>query len=169
METWQFVPGFEGEYEVSTLGRLRSHVLGQQRILRCAPDSRGYIPVFLYGKRQRKRYWLHRLIAEVFIPNPQQRREVNHKNGNKSDCRVENLEWVSRSQNIRHAYENGLVKYVGKRGADSNKAVLTNEQVLQLRKLYEEREYTQRELAEMFNISRSTVYQILKRRSWSHI
>jgi DNA invertase Pin-like site-specific DNA recombinase len=80
-----------------------------------------------------------------------------------------NLEWVSRSQNIRHAYENGLLKHVGLRGEKSPKTTLTEDQVREMRALYEERELTQPELAAMFKVSTSTVYNILHRISWSHI
>jgi hypothetical protein len=167
-EIWKWVPGFEERYQVSSEGHLRSYLSGECRLLAPCPDPRGYIPVFLRGK-QNRRYWLHRLIAEVFIPNPKLRREVNHKNGIKSDCRVINLEWVSRSQNIRHAYENALIKHVGQRGEASHRTTLTNEQVIEIRKKYEEREITQNELAELFHVSSPTIYRIIHRLSWSHI
>ena len=60
-------------------------------------------------KGKYKRVLIHRLVAVAFITNPSEKAEVNHINGNKLDNRVENLEWVSREENIRHAYDNGLI------------------------------------------------------------
>lgn len=68
----------------------------------------GYPMVNLKSNGKQKLYYIHRLVAMTFIPNPDNKREVNHINGNKRDCRAENLEWVSSSENIQHAYNNGL-------------------------------------------------------------
>jgi hypothetical protein len=170
MELWKWVPEFEGRYEVSSEGQIRSHLHGKLRYLKLCADPRGYIPVNLSepdGKR--KRYWLHRLVAIVFIPNPQNRKEVNHKNGVKSDCRVANLEWVSRSQNIRHAYEQGLITTIGQRGARNFNTKLTDAKVLEMRRLYAEREMTQEEIGKLFGVTKLTAYRILNRLSWTHI
>lgn len=94
---------------------------------------------------------------------------MNHKNGMKNDCRVENLEWVSRSQNVRHAYEQGLIPTIGQRGSRNFNTKLTDDHVLQMRKLYAERELTQSEIAAMFGVTKNTVYRILSRKSWDHI
>lgn len=70
----------------------------------------GYLYVYVKNEQGKyKRVLIHRLVAVAFIPNPSEKAEVNHINGNKLDNRVENLEWVSREENIRHAYDNGLI------------------------------------------------------------
>jgi hypothetical protein len=169
MEQWKWAPNFEGRYEVSTEGRVRSYLRGKPKLLALTHDPRGYIPLNLVGDGFHKRYWLHRLVAETFIPNPSGRKEINHKNGIKSDCRVTNLEWVSRSQNIRHAYEKGLIPTIGQRGARNFNTKLTEEKVIEMRRLYDERELTQKELAAMYQVSHLTAHRILRHLSWTHI
>ena len=167
-ELWKAVPGFEGEYEVSNQGRLKSYKSGKETILKTTPDPRGYRPVLLSGKTK-KRYWLHRLVAEVWIPNPKNRVEVNHKNGDKKDCRVENLEWVSRSQNIRHAYESGLMPTTWQPGSRNHNAKFTDDQVREIRRLYEEREKSQKDIALAYNTTIITIHRMLRRKSYAHV
>jgi hypothetical protein len=107
METWKPIPGYEGQYEVSDQGRVRSAATGKM----LAPNrmTHGYFCVHLYngGKQTRKVKTIHQLVATVFIPNPNERREVNHKNFDRTDNTVGNLEWVSRKENVHHALAAG--------------------------------------------------------------
>lgn len=98
-EKWESLRDFD--YEVSNLGRIRRN----GRILKPVNFGKGYDGVFLYRNGKLKRGYIHRLVAEVFIPNTDYKPQVNHKNGIKSDNRVENLEWVTDSQNRKHAYK----------------------------------------------------------------
>lgn len=93
---WRPILGFEGKYEASSDGRIRS--LLTNRILKPAINQNGYAHVSLCQKDHR----VHRIIASTFIPNPNNLRDVNHKNGIKTDNRAENLEWVSHSENELH-------------------------------------------------------------------
>ena len=121
---WKDIEGYEGYYQVSSDGRVRSIdryvpsknnsiklCKGVERCLERKED--GYLEVNLYkhgenGKKNGKNYLVHRLVTFSFIPNPDNKPEVNHKDGNKSNNDVSNLEWVTKSENIRHAYATGL-------------------------------------------------------------
>lgn len=107
LEIWRDIKNYEGIYEVSNLGRIKSisrnGTIKENRILK--PNKvMGYSQVGLqkYGTRKYKK--IHRLVAEAFIPNPENKKEVNHKDGNKANNCVDNLEWVTTSENQLHSY-----------------------------------------------------------------
>ena len=113
-EEWRPVVGFEGYYEISSFGRLRSlgrlivESSGKRRkhrgkIISLHANKHGYYTRNLYVDGKITAVQIHRLVATAFIPNPGKLPQVNHKNGIKTDNRVDNLEWVSRSENALHA------------------------------------------------------------------
>lgn len=119
-EEWRDIIGYEGKYQVSNLGRVRSlqyhNTKGVKRIglLKPAKDGCGYYRCALSKKNILTTYKVHRLVAAAFIPNPNNYPQINHKNGIKTDNRVENLEWCNNSWNQLHAYRTGLTpKHVG--------------------------------------------------------
>jgi len=112
MEKW--IAGFEGRYAVTPEGEVISYIKGTRKVLKSRIDTVGYLQVRLYLNGVRKVGVIHRLVAEAFIANPEGKRAVNHKNGNKLDNDVSNLEWVTYSENLIHAWENGLRSYNGK-------------------------------------------------------
>jgi len=131
-EVWKDITGYEGLYQVSTIGRVKSFngLWVEEKIL--APGAnqpRGYLYVNLCKDGKRKNFYVHRLVAQTFISNSQNKLEVNHINGNKLDNRVENLEWATSSENHRHAYAMGLMKS----GEEHPNSKLTNEQVRYIR------------------------------------
>lgn len=99
MEYWKNIDGWE-RYEVSTDGRIRNKESGC--VLQSRANSCGYMRVGLCKHRKQKWVFVHRLVAEAFIANPDNKGQVNHKNGNKTDNRAENLEWVTASENQSH-------------------------------------------------------------------
>lgn len=108
-EIWRYIKGYEGRYQVSNLGRVRSlrrhRVRGKIMDVAC---NGHYWRIKLSKNNKAKRVLLHRIIAETFIPNPENKPQVNHINGDKKDNSIENLEWCTRSENQLHAIRTGL-------------------------------------------------------------
>ena len=110
-EVWKDVVGYEGLYRISNQGTVcRLYKNGKVNFM-TPRILNGYWRVKLCNGNTQKEYFLHRLIAQAFIPNPDNKPEINHINGIKTDNRIENLEWVTRSENAIHATKTGLLKY----------------------------------------------------------
>ena len=117
-EIWKDIAGYEGIYQVSNLGNVKSLSFGPKNIrrsgnvklLRQTPSNCGYYKVELYNNGKSKILYVHRLVAQTFLPNPNNKPQVNHIDGNKAHNSVDNLEWVTRSENQKHAFKTGLTK-----------------------------------------------------------
>ena len=126
-EIWKDIKGFEGYYQVSNMGRVKSlermkrsgrgYYKAPEKIRKGRKDIDGYLFLTLHKDGKRKTCKIHRLVAQAFIENPQNLQEVNHKNEDKTDNRVENLEWCSRSYNINYGARN---KKAGKKISEKN-------------------------------------------------
>ncbi|MCT4151400.1 HNH endonuclease [Elizabethkingia anophelis] len=137
------------------------------RILKPYDTGRGYrtIDININGERFYKK--IHRLVAEAFIPNPENKKEVNHKNGIKDDNRVENLEWVTPTENIRHSFQFGMNKNIGEKHRDSK---LTEKQVLEIREKAKNK-YNGYiiDLQKEYKVSQTSIFAIINRKHWKHI
>ncbi len=118
-EVWKNVKGYEGRYQISNLGRVKSLIAPNgkpvEKILKPGVSPQGYLFVSLCKNYKTKSFRIHRLVAQAFIPNLEDKPQVNHKNGIKSDNKVSNLEWSTPKENTKHAFENGLASNKGKR------------------------------------------------------
>lgn len=195
-ENWQAIPAFPN-YQVSSQGRVRRAVpsIGHPagRVLRGASDNDGYLLVTLYRDGRPKVQKVHRLVAAAFIRTCPEGLQVNHRDGDKANNAVENLEYVTPQENIRHATAHGLrahgdrnamrkYPHLRQRGKDNflckhpeivqgernPNAKLTNADIQLIRQLAAEGEGTKR-LAERFHVSDTIIRGIKFRRSWKHL
>ena len=125
-EIFKDIEGSNEIYQVSNLGRVKSYNQNKDgKIFNPIACSNGYQMVRLRGSIQ-KICLIHRLVAKAFLPNPENKKEINHINGIKTDNRLENLEWATRTENMRHAFKTGLAKghsRKGKKGEDNPRSM----------------------------------------------
>ena len=129
-EEWRDIEGYDGKYQISNYGRVKSFKQ-KHRILTPSLDNQGYLRYGLKLRGKEKRFTAHRLVAEAFLPNPDNKSDVNHIDGIKWNSCVSNLEWVTRSENIKHAHDTGL--NVAPHAENHPCAKLTNEQAVYVR------------------------------------
>ena len=169
MENWLPVQGFEGLYEVSDQGRVRSlkRATTSGKILKPMTLWNGYQKVCLCKGNKKATKVVHRLVAIAFIDNPDNKPEVNHKNGVRDDNRAANLEWVTRSENELHAYA-VLGKLPHAYWKDKPRRFarkFTDEQVVAIRK--DTRPNT--EIAAEYGVSKTTIRDIKRRKNYKEI
>lgn len=131
-EIWRNITGYEGYYQISNTGRVKSMerfvkspsggLLRLKERIRKPSNVRGYWGVGLCKDNIKHGFLIHRLVALSFIPNPDNKKEVNHKDGNKQNNHVSNLEWVTSSENSKHDYRTGLQTPTIKSGKDNHQA-----------------------------------------------
>ena len=135
MEQWKPIKGYEELYEISSYGNIC--IKTKEKKFKLNKNSRGYIVITFTKNKIQKSYSVHRLVAEAFIPNPENKPQVNHINGDKTDNRVENLEWCTGSENMKHCYKNNLQKKRCKRVTQytlDNQFVKTWDSLIQIEK-----------------------------------
>lgn len=123
------------------------------RVMRGSVNDKGYVRVKINGKDVK----YHRVVAQELVPNPDNKPCVNHIDGNKQNNHPSNLEWVTHSENTRHSFDSGL-----------QKTILTEEQVLEARWLYEIG-VKQTEIAEAYGVSPKCIFAVVHRKTWKHI
>ena len=136
------------------------------KIMKSHISSGGYLRISLQTKSGSSMFFIHRLIAEVFIPNPDNKPMVNHKNGNKLDFRIDNLEWVTASENEKHAYDNNL-KF-GQRGSKNPMAKLSEYDVREIKKRLKNGDKPLN-ISKDYNTNKMNIYKIKSGIRWNHI
>jgi hypothetical protein len=166
------VPGYEGDYLISSDGlifrasdaKTGGHKAGKAHKTKTAPN--GYLITILCKNNVIKTHLVHRLVAMAFLPNPDDLPEVNHKNGIKSDTRVENLEWVTRSQNRIHSHL--VLGNTGPRGEICGMAKLKADDVMAIRHA-KAQGANRSELARRFGVSTVQIGRIVSGSRWGHL
>ena len=168
MENWYDVKGFEGTLQVTKSGKVRTKdrfveysPYGKKRkqfckgsVLNQAPDSKGALCVwFTHNKRNMSRR-VHRLLALTFLPNPENKPQVNHKDGNRKNNHIDNLEWATQEENMYHAKINGL----------TNQPKINWEVAQEIIRRYDQGGITQKELAEEYGCTPSNISNVVRKR-----
>ena len=168
MEGWVDVDGYNGLYKISNMGNLLS--VRRHRLMKPSNADNGYSRVNLMktdsfnpNPRGAKMGYIHRLVAIAFIPNPHNHPWVNHKNGIKSDNRVDNLEWGTIRYNHLHAYQTGL--HVSIKGSSVHSHKLTEFQAMDI---FVSQQST-RVLAVQYGVHKNTINAIRAKRAWRHM
>lgn len=156
---WRPLVGYEDKFLISNRGFIfNTHT---KKIIATRKDPQGYIQADLTYNREQKTNRIHRLVALTFIPNPDSKPAVNHKDGDKNNNCLENLEWVTNKENTTHAYQKGLLKNTGE---NNTQAKLTNQQVLEIREL--KGKLSQSKIGHLYGISQTTVGLIHRNKTW---
>jgi hypothetical protein len=172
VEIWKDIPGYEGLYQVSDVGRVRrlagSPKCKTTRILKPA-NVRGYHRIALCEGGKPRGVEVHRLVAWAFI-GPQGKLWVNHKNGIRNDNRVENIEYGTPGYNTQHAYDHGF--NTGPRGEKNRHAKLTDHQVWEIRMIAShmlDMVGGRRGLQQLYRVSQTTIQNVLAGTAWKHV
>lgn len=178
METWKKIPNFS-RYEASNKGNLRSlnyKCTGKIKVLKPAVSTDGYLKTMILDDCGKYRSWtVHKFVCLAFLGQVPEGKEVNHKNGIKTDNRIENLEYCTRSENIKHAYLMGLEKPL--RGSKNGNSKLTEKDVKEIRNFIKgQREkgvryYGRKELASKYGVSEGHIKALMNDNNtlWYHV
>ena len=173
MEIWKTIPGLDSCYMVSNIGNvisknrveksIRRTVVRKTKNISLHKDRNGYILARLMKDGNQRTFLVHRLVMLAFCGEDKYRTFVNHKNGKKDDNRLENLEWVTKSENVKHSFAIGLQSNKGEKHPNHKLTLL---QVSEIRNKYIPRKYSSRKLAAEYNISKTNVLDIVNGRIW---
>ena len=177
-EVWCDIAGYEGKYQISNCGRIKSFpkfikrakgsYYTKEKVLKCTLDNYGYPCVNLYSNGNVRHTRVHILVAKAFIENANGYSDINHKDGNKTNNHIDNLEWCVHSYNIQHAYNLALTTNFGENHKDNK---LTTLDVIWIREHYKKnsREFGSGAIARKFNVSDTLVRDIIHHKKWKHV
>lgn len=164
-EVWKDIPGYEEYYEASNTGLIRRKAY----IMKCRLTNDGYPAITLCGRGKQLSKTIHRIVAELFVDNPNNKKQVNHKDGIKANAFATNLEWVTPSENVLHALDLGLKDKNWQDGEKNINSKLTKEQVLDIRERCKTMKISDVHRNFYSNMSYSTIYGIKTKRLWKTV
>lgn len=169
-EIWKDVAGYNGKYRISSFGRLTSingRYKGEQLLKPCLAKKEGYYITCLRINGGKEYYRIHRLVAVMFLENISNLPSVNHKDGNKVNNQVSNLEWVTTGENTSHAFRTGLADFKGEKSKNSR---LKDSDVLNIRSLHNQG-LSSTEIGAKINhlVGDRHIRDIINRVNWKHI
>ena len=149
-EIWKWISGYEDLYQISNKTRVKSFCNGKEKILKQGFNMNGYPTVSLRKNGKAKTHTVHRLVSEAFIPNPENKKYIDHIDANRANANIENLRWVTQKENIQFSIQNGNHKM----GSESPLAKLTEDEVKRIREEYTpyDRVYGIRAMAKELNV-----------------
>lgn len=165
-EIWKPVVGYEGMYEVSNLGNVRSFQKGMNRMLKPCRGRENYLRVSLYKNGKQKSCSVHRMVLTAFVGPVPKGLECGHLNGNRDDNRLENLAYITREENAQHKISHGTQAHGERHGM----AKLTEDLVEEIKRRYQRASYhnsNAQELARKYGVCKSTIQNIVKGRYWN--
>ena len=164
MENWKDIKGYEGIYQISKIGMVKS-LAGtgsgkrpHDSMMNTFGNGNGYAYVTLTKNKKRRNHYIHRLVAEAFVSNPESKPQVNHIDCNKKNNTWNNLEWVTPKENMRHAVENGRMNIDGVRKIDFADACLI--------RLKDKEGVSRVELCNEFDLSPAQISRIVNYKNW---
>lgn len=172
-EIWKTIHHFD-RYEISNLGNIRKFLKAYKKYKKLSPftSQKGYllIDLSINNKKTKKRWQMHRLVATYFIPNPENKPQINHKNGIKTDNSILNLEWVTNKENRDHAESLGLFNkaHENRRGEKNNTAKLSVKDVRNI-KYKLAKTMSQGQIAKKYKVTQACISLILKEKNWKHV
>jgi hypothetical protein len=179
VEDWRDVVGYEDRYEISNFGNLRSKsylkkgrnvngefsFITQPRLMKPTVNGNGYLSVYLSRDGESANFVIHRLVAITFLENPDNLPVVNHKDCDKTNNRVDNLEWCTQQHNVKHSYESGTKTNLGDKHP---RRVLNSEIVCKMRKMFSEGIGVQK-IADHFGFRYDTTKSAITGKNWGHV
>jgi len=180
IENWIEIPDYMDYAEVSDQGRVRTldRIVAHKRygtmmlkgkILHTSQNRKGYLRTNLNTNGKTESHLIHRLVARAFLPpQPTPEHQINHKDGDKTNNKPSNIEWVTAQGNSDHAWDIGLCKKETSQGINNGRARLSADQVLEIRDMHKNG-LNGMEISEKLSISNGTIYNIINKRTWKNL